>query len=80
MSTRHRNRILLVEDEPIIAMSEKLTLEKHGYSVTVSHSGEEAIEAFRTHDAIDLVLMDIELGSGTEKRYSEAGGNVFFAD
>jgi len=30
-------RILLVEDEAIIALSEKLTLEKHGYAVTVAN-------------------------------------------
>lgn len=58
-------RILLVEDEPIVALSERRLLERNGYAVVVAHRGEEAIEA-AAHDEIDLVLMDIGLGDGID--------------
>lgn len=61
-----QNRILLVEDEALIALSRKQLLSKQGYEVTTSFSGEEAV-ATATHDtAINLVLMDIDLGSGID--------------
>jgi len=59
-------RILLVEDEAIIALSEKMTLEKHGYAVTIASSGPRAIEAVRDMDDFDLILMDIDLGAGMD--------------
>jgi PAS domain S-box-containing protein len=66
MATETSARILLVEDEAIIALSEKVTLERHGYSVTTARSGREAIETARGDAQIDLVLMDIDLGSGMD--------------
>lgn len=66
VSEASRTRILLVEDEAIIAMSEQMVLERAGYAVTVAYSGEEAIEAFRQNAEIDLVLMDIDLGKGMD--------------
>ncbi len=58
--------LLLVEDEAIIAMSEKLALEKYGYAVLTAGTGERAIEVARSHPEIDLVLMDINLGAGLD--------------
>lgn len=54
-------RILVVEDENIIAMDIRHTLKGFGYEVCgVVSSGEESIErAFQNHP--DLVLMDIKL-------------------
>lgn len=59
--------ILLVEDEPLIALHEKIELQNRGYSVEHALSGEEAIELIR-NDAFpfDLVLMDIDLGEGLD--------------
>ncbi len=62
-------KILLVEDEVLIAMSEAQMLKRHGYEVVTAHSGERAIEAVDSNPDISLVLMDIDLGSamdGTE--------------
>jgi PAS domain S-box-containing protein len=56
--------ILLVEDEALIAMAEKLSLEANGYAVVVEHSGEKAVEAVKGRPGINLVLMDIDLGRG----------------
>ncbi len=58
--------ILLVEDETIIAMSERLLLEKAGYRVVVSPTGEDALKLVREAEAVDLVLMDIDLGEGMD--------------
>ncbi|MFW5771419.1 MAG: response regulator, partial [Spirochaetota bacterium] len=58
--------LLLVEDEVLIAMSEKMDLEKYGYTVITTNSGEEAINTFKSRDHIDLILMDINLGSGMD--------------
>ncbi len=65
-----RKTILLVEDESIIALSEKRMLEKSGYEVIHVKDGESAVETGTGNPSIDLVLMDIDLGrnrmNGTE--------------
>jgi len=58
--------ILLVEDEAIIAMAEAGMLKKNGYIVQTAYSGSKAIEAVRSDEVIDLVLMDLDLGSGID--------------
>jgi CheY-like chemotaxis protein len=55
--------ILLVEDEALIALGEKAQLEGHGYTVSTTTSGEEAIGLADTGE-FDLILMDIDLGPG----------------
>ncbi len=66
MSESLKKTILLVEDEAILAMTEKLELEKYGYIVKTVSNGEKAIEAVKTASDIDLILMDINLGSGID--------------
>lgn len=58
--------ILLVEDEAIIALSQIKNLEKYGYQVISADTGEEAIRLIKAESAIDLVLMDIDLGPGID--------------
>lgn len=58
--------ILLVEDEALIARAEKDTIERAGYSVLTAGSGEKAIKYLEDGTAIDLVLMDINLGDGID--------------
>lgn len=58
------DKILLVEDEAVIAEAEKVILKKCGYNVVVARSGAEAIEIADTARNISLVLMDINLGKG----------------
>lgn len=62
----NRNAILLVEDEALIALSEAQILERYGYKVTTARNGEEAVDRFRADNAFDLVLMDIDLGTGID--------------
>ena len=62
-----KKRILLVEDEFLVAILELKDLEKKGYLVQHVGSGEEAVKAIL--DAaihVDLILMDIDLGPGID--------------
>ncbi len=58
--------ILVVEDEAIISIVINRTLLKSGYRTVNANSGEKALELFREDEAIDLVLMDIDLGQGID--------------
>jgi len=58
--------ILLVEDEAIIAITQKKALEKYGYKVITANTGERAIVLVREGNNIDLLLMDIDLGNGID--------------
>jgi CheY-like chemotaxis protein len=66
MSIDKKKSILLVEDELLIAMSEKAQLEAYGYGITVVDDGKKAIEAMKEDEAFDLILMDINLGDGLD--------------
>gem|GEM_PF-1143957 len=66
MSAEKKKTILLVEDEVITAMAGKITLENFGNKVMTAFSGEEAVETVEKTPAIDLVLMDINLGAGID--------------
>ena len=60
-------KILLVEDEALIAEDEARQLEEAGYSVAVIGTGEKAVDFVRAHpDLTDLILMDINLGKGMD--------------
>jgi CheY-like chemotaxis protein len=58
--------ILLVEDERLVAIAERRTLEQHGYRVVPASTGETAVEIAAGQPEIDLVLMDINLGPGID--------------
>jgi PAS domain S-box-containing protein len=58
--------LLLVEDEALIALAEKASLERHGYAVALASSGEAALAIAEAEPDIDLVLMDINLGPGMD--------------
>lgn len=66
MSESRGKTLLLVEDEAILALTQKKQLEKYGYTVRTVNSGIRAVEAVTTSHDIDLVLMDINLGPGMD--------------
>jgi PAS domain S-box-containing protein len=66
MTGGKQKTILLVDDEAIIVMAEKTALEKYGYKVITALSGEEAVAMVEKSPAIDLILMDINLGAGMD--------------
>ncbi|MCS6991045.1 MAG: response regulator transcription factor [Chitinophagales bacterium] len=53
-------RILLVEDEPSLAESLRISLQLEGYEVILAHSGSEAIRQAR-EQRLDLVILDVML-------------------
>ena len=60
-------RILLVEDEALIALSEVQELEDYGYRVSHVLSGEDAVTHLTSKAReTDLILMDINLGNGID--------------
>jgi len=61
-----RRRILLVEDERIVALDEMNTLRKNGYDVLWAANAIEAETQMAREPEISLVLMDIDLGNGTD--------------
>lgn len=61
------NRILLVEDNIIIASIQTKSLNKAGHTVIHVSSGEDAVQfCSENRDKIDLILMDIDLGNGID--------------
>jgi len=66
MNEKSQKTILLVEDEILIAMTEKTQLEKYGYAVITASTGAKAVAAAKDNRSIDLILMDINLGQGID--------------
>jgi PAS domain S-box-containing protein len=54
------DRILIVDDEPDIALILKLQLEDAGYNITVARDGVEALDAL-ARETFALVLLDIKM-------------------
>lgn len=60
-------KILIVEDEAIIAESIRLSLDDLGYEVTgTCYKYDEALQAI-SKDEADIILLDINLGTSSEK-------------
>lgn len=57
MSDQRKKKLLLVEDDLIIAMSQKMFLEKYGYKVLTIDTGEKAIEILKLDTEIELALL-----------------------
>ena len=66
MNTKALVNILIVEDEPILALATKKMLLKMGYlKVEVAHKQSSAISIL-LNDKVDLAILDINLGNGEE--------------
>jgi two-component system alkaline phosphatase synthesis response regulator PhoP len=55
------SHILIVDDEPSVASSLKLLLERTGYQTTWASDGRAALELLKSRN-FDLVLLDVNLG------------------
>lgn len=53
--------ILIAEDDPLNQRVLSYMLKKMGHRFTVSNNGQEAVEAVRDDDSIEMVLMDIDM-------------------
>lgn len=69
-------RILVVEDEPLVADMVRLNLEHAGYEVHHAEDGESAL-AFHPRESVDLVVLDVMLpgvdGFTVARRWRAAG-------
>jgi CheY-like chemotaxis protein len=67
-------KIMLVDDEPDIRLIERIILEKTGYEVIETESGEECLERLETEKP-DIILLDVMMpginGWETAKRIKE---------
>ncbi len=64
MDNTNSKKLLIVEDEVITALTESAMLKSNGYEVQAVSNGEQAIEILKNNDQIDLVLIDLNLGTG----------------
>ncbi len=66
MNSDAAKKIVLVEDDNIIAFSQAKFLREKGFEVVALSSGEECVEYVASNAAADLILMDIDLGKGID--------------
>ncbi len=59
-------KVLIVDDDSIIALSEAKVIRSHGYEVDTAYSGEKAVQKLQDDPEIALILMDIHLGKGMD--------------
>ncbi len=60
-TTAEKRKILLVEDEVLISLATKKSLEQYRYEVKTASSPEAAIKSIKENLYFDLVLMDLDL-------------------
>lgn len=75
------NRLLIVEDEPLIAFDNEIALQGDDYEIVATvNSAEDALQILETHgDEIDAVLLDYNLagsGNGLPVAHSAGAKNV----
>ncbi len=70
MRRTDRLRVLLVEDQSIVALATSTRLTREGYDTEIALSGEEAVDLVEREqkgdDPFRLILMDIDLGDGID--------------
>ena len=62
----HNPTVLLVEDDPFVALSEAHTIQNAGLGVLTARSGEEAISKAEGGIPLDIVVMDLALSTGMD--------------
>ena len=58
MKNSKKNKVLVVEDEPILSMALSIELSSKGYTVFTADNGEEGLKAIRK-DKPEVVLLDL---------------------
>ena len=66
MNTNDGTTILIVEDSALLALARKEALTAAGYTVVTANTGKRAVELVMSGAAIDLILMDVDLGKGMD--------------
>jgi CheY-like chemotaxis protein len=57
MNGENNKTLLLVEDEILIAMNQKICLEKYGYNVVTINTGEKAVQILKKDANIELMIL-----------------------
>lgn len=63
---KQAQKLLLVEDQGIIALAQKQILQKNGYNVVLAYSAQQAVQIATSEPELSLILMDIDLGEGPD--------------
>lgn len=66
MCSSIKKTILLVEEDPVSALSEKKLIESHGYKVITADTGRKALDILTVIPDVDLILMDIDSVEDTD--------------
>jgi DNA-binding NtrC family response regulator len=61
-----RERVLVVDDDPIIALEAQEYLQSEGFDVVCASSGRDAIEAAGEPRSFAALVTDIDLGEGMD--------------
>lgn len=81
-SDRRIERVLIVEDEPLVAFDNEHFLETHGYTVVATIDNAQTAQALIAAGGIDLILSDIKLndsdGRDVARAAKQAGIPVLF--
>ena len=81
-SGRRIERVLIVEDEPLVAFDNEHFLATHGYTVVATIDNARAAQALIAAGGIDLILSDIKLndsdGRDVARSAKQAGIPVLF--
>ncbi len=63
------NRLLVVEDEPLVAFDNEYALEQAGYAIVATvDRGEAAIAIIESGEAIDAIVLDVTLAGAISGR------------
>lgn len=71
---RRITRILIVEDEPLVAFDTEYFLSESGFEVVATLDRVADATAILTNSSIDLVLVDLELADGSGVSVAEHAG------
>ncbi len=60
-----KSRVIIVEDERLVAPAEKQFLEEQGFVIDLAHDGEAALERVR-REPFDVILLDLDPGTAMD--------------
>jgi CheY-like chemotaxis protein len=64
--------LLIVEDEDRMRRLFELVLKPAGYQLLLARSGDEALRLIQDHDALDMIITDLQLGAISGMQVLEA--------
>lgn len=65
-------KIMIIDDEPTIAMILSEFLSDHGYDTLTAYSGDEGLELLNRKGPLDLILVDLKMPGTSGKKVVQA--------